>query len=161
MSPCRIARVYTFQIFLNWSVCASWQLCWPFQQSAQKNICRGIVCVQEAIAGTHREQCNWANRTSRREKAQCLTNKTRLGFQYMYIVHPSVTLLLKAETIYSATHINITGVFTAIAGLFTTTPVTLLTLTIQRWQTYTPPNGFLTTIKWKAVHKTTIIIMQR
>ena len=43
-----------------------------------------------------------------------------------------ITLLLKAETIYSATHINITGVFTAIAGLFTSTPVTLLTLTIQR-----------------------------
>ena len=30
------------------------------------------------------------------------------------------TLLLKAETIYSATHINITGVFTASGGLFTT-----------------------------------------
>ena len=40
--------------------------------------------MQEAIAGTHREQCNWANRTSRREKAQYLTNKTRLVFQYVH-----------------------------------------------------------------------------
>ena len=37
------------------------------------------------------------------------------------IVFSLSTLSLKAETIYSATHINITGVFTAIATLFTTT----------------------------------------
>ena len=37
------------------------------------------------------------------------------------IIFSLSTLSLKAETIYSATHINITGVFTAIATLFTTT----------------------------------------